>query len=80
VTSQERKERQDAINRRQYFESEIETETRTADLNGSLELKKDWLGDEDFAGLCTQILDFELLQLDLFSWPVSPHCKKEKNR
>jgi hypothetical protein len=46
---------------------------RTANLDGSLELEEDWLGDEDLACLCAQVFDLKFLQLDLFSWPVSSH-------
>lgn len=43
----------------------------TANLDGSLELQKDGLSDEDFTRFCAQKLDFIFRQVDWFAWSVS---------
>lgn len=50
-----------------------------ADLDRSLELKEDWLGDKDLARLCAQIADLSLQKLDLLSRSASSYFQKTVN-
>lgn len=48
----------------------------TANLNWCLELKEDWLGDEDLARLGAKVTDLSLQQLDLLSWSRASHFQQ----
>jgi len=48
----------------------------SADLDWGLELEKDWLGDEDLAGLLAQSANLGLGQIDWLSWSRSSDLQK----
>lgn len=51
---------------------------RTADLDGGLELEKDRLGDEYFAGFCAEVFDFVLLKLYRLARSIPANCLGKK--
>ena len=48
-------------------------------LDRSLKLKQNWLGDEDFPGLCAEVADLGFEQLNLLPRPAAPHFEQSVN-